>query len=42
VQIYGDHRSGAWHSLGNDGVLRLAVGDQLLGLDWLRFIGGCA
>jgi murein DD-endopeptidase MepM/ murein hydrolase activator NlpD len=42
VQVYGDQRSLAWHSLGNDGTLRLAVGDQLLGLDWVRFIGGCA
>ncbi len=42
TRIYGDDRARAWHHLGTDGVLRVAVADQLLGLDWARFLGGCA
>jgi hypothetical protein len=42
VQVYGDRRSILWHGLGEDGVLRVAVADQILGIDWGRFIGGCA
>jgi hypothetical protein len=42
VQIYGDRRSLAWHELGADGVLRIALGNQVMGLDWRTFLGGCA
>jgi hypothetical protein len=42
TQIYGDERAREWHSLGADGVLRIAIGDQILGLDWQRFLSGCA
>ncbi len=31
-----------WHSLLGDNVLRVAVGDQILGFDWGRFTQGCA
>ena len=41
AQIFGDDRMRAWHDLGDDGVLRVAVADQILGLDWQTFIGGC-
>lgn len=41
AQIYGSDRSRQWHQLGSDGVLRLAVADQILGLDWPRFVGAC-
>jgi murein DD-endopeptidase MepM/ murein hydrolase activator NlpD len=41
TRLYGDDQTGYWHHLGGDGLLRLAVGDQLLGLDWRRFTGGC-
>jgi hypothetical protein len=41
TRLYGDDLSGYWHHLGDDGVLRVAVNDQLLGLDWRRFAGGC-
>jgi outer membrane protein assembly factor BamB len=41
TRIYGNDQAQYWHDLGDDGVLRLAVGDQLLGLDWQRFINGC-
>jgi hypothetical protein len=42
TRIYGDWRARAWHMLGADGVLRVAVADQIIGLDWREFIGGCA
>ena len=42
TQMYGDGRSPMWHSLDDDGVLRLAVDEQILGLNWQKFIGGCA
>ncbi|MEO8610380.1 MAG: peptidoglycan DD-metalloendopeptidase family protein [Chloroflexota bacterium] len=41
MQIYGDNRSLEWHSLGDDGILRVAVADQILGLNWVKFLGGC-
>ena len=41
IQLYGDDLAGLWREWSNDGMLRLAVGNQLLGLDWQRFIGGC-
>ncbi len=42
TRIFGDDRAQAWHHLGADGILRVAVSDQILGLDWRRFLGGCA
>ena len=42
TQIFGTDRSNYWHSLGDDGILRVAVSDQILGLDWNTFLGGCA
>jgi murein DD-endopeptidase MepM/ murein hydrolase activator NlpD len=41
TQIYGDERAQVWHSLGDDGILRVALADQILGLNWAKFIGGC-
>ena len=41
TRLYGDDSAKYWHDMGNDGVLRVSVGDQMLGLDWQRFIGGC-
>jgi len=41
TQVYGDTRATVWQDLGDDGILRLLIGDQLLGLDWQRFAGGC-
>ena len=40
-RIYGDRRARVWHSLGDDGILRVAVADQILGLDWRELLGGC-
>lgn len=42
TQIFGDDRARFWHSLGEDGVLRVAVSDQIIGFNWARFLGGCA
>lgn len=42
AQIYGNNRSGLWHHLGEDGTLRIFIADQILGLDWEEFLGGCA
>lgn len=41
TQLYGSGWGHFWHELGADGTLRVAVGDQLLGLDWRRFTAGC-
>jgi hypothetical protein len=40
-RIYGNRRANVWHRLDDDGVLRVAVADQILGLDWQTFLGGC-
>lgn len=40
--IYGGSRSREWHSLGDDGILRVYVADQIIGLDWNRFLMACA
>ncbi len=42
TQIFGTDRAHYWHRLGTDGILRVAVSDQILGLDWTAFLGGCA
>jgi outer membrane protein assembly factor BamB len=39
--VYGNDQAHAWHTLGADGMLRVSVGDQLMGFDWGRFAGGC-
>lgn len=42
TQLYGNPRTTLWHTLGDDGILRVAVGSEVVGLDWKAFIGGCA
>ena len=42
ARVYGSDRARFWHRLGADGILRVAVSDQILGLDWRQFLGGCA
>jgi murein DD-endopeptidase MepM/ murein hydrolase activator NlpD len=42
TRLYGDARTTLWHTLGDDGILRLAIGSEVVGLDWKTFIGGCA
>lgn len=41
LQVAGDDRASLWHDLGSDGILRVAVGDQLLGLDWAQLTRVC-
>lgn len=42
TRIFGSERAKLWHSLGGDGILRVAVSDQIIGFDWQTFLGGCA
>lgn len=41
ANIYGDNQAFAWQNLGGDGVLRVGVGDQVIGLDWQSFTQPC-
>ncbi|MBC8099502.1 MAG: PQQ-binding-like beta-propeller repeat protein, partial [Armatimonadetes bacterium] len=41
AQVYGDDRATLWAALGSDNVLRVAVGNQVLGLDWAAFSLPC-
>ncbi|MEP7292557.1 MAG: peptidoglycan DD-metalloendopeptidase family protein [Chloroflexota bacterium] len=41
TRIYGSSRSREWHSLGDDGILRVYVADQIIGLEWLDFLMAC-
>ncbi len=41
LHIYGDRRSALWNNMGSDGVLRVGLADQIIGLDWKTFVGNC-
>ena len=41
TRIYGSNRSREWHSLDDDGVLRVYVADQIIGLQWQKFLMAC-
>ncbi len=41
TRIYGGNRSHEWHSLGDDGILRVYVADQIIGLQWNKFLMAC-
>lgn len=41
LRIYGDDRSHQWHNMGSDGILRVAIADQIIGLDWRAFTAAC-
>ncbi len=41
TNIYGSPRAREWHSLGDDGILRVYVADQVIGLNWDRFLMAC-
>jgi hypothetical protein len=41
TQIWGDWRSQLWQRLNDDGVLRVYVADQIVGLDWQDFLLAC-
>ena len=42
TRIYGSNRSREWHSLDDDGVLRVYVADQIIGFNWNKFLMACA
>ncbi len=42
TRIYGSAFTKMWHALGVDGVLRVHLADQIMGLDWETFLLGCA
>nr|AUN37610.1 hypothetical protein [uncultured bacterium] len=42
TRIYGSNRSREWHSLDDDGVLRVYIADQIIGLQWQKFLMACA
>ena len=42
MRVYGNNFANVWHNLGTDNTLRVAIGDQIIGIDWARFAGSCA
>jgi hypothetical protein len=41
LRLWGGPRTSLWSALGADGVLRVWVGDQVLGLDWRTLAASC-
>jgi hypothetical protein len=41
TRIFGDVTAGVWQRLGSDGTLRVALADQIIGLDWDELRGAC-
>jgi hypothetical protein len=41
VQIWGNDEAQQWHNLGADGVLRVAIADQIIGINWDLFTRPC-
>lgn len=41
TRIYGNDDANQWHELGSDGIMRFAVADQHLGLNWELFTRPC-
>jgi murein DD-endopeptidase MepM/ murein hydrolase activator NlpD len=41
-QVFGDAQARTWHHLGEDGLLRIAISDQMMGFHWQTLLGGCA
>ncbi|MDX1994534.1 MAG: peptidoglycan DD-metalloendopeptidase family protein [bacterium] len=41
TRVYGDDRAKVWFQLSQDNTLRVALGNQYLGLDWETFAGNC-
>ncbi len=41
LRVYGDNQARVWSSLGDDGVLRVSIGDLLMGLDWAALNRPC-
>jgi hypothetical protein len=41
TRVFGDDRARLWTALGADGILRVGVADQFVGVDWRAFLGAC-
>jgi hypothetical protein len=41
ARIFGREGARQWQSLGSDGILRLALADQILGINWANFTRAC-
>lgn len=41
TRVYGHDRTPFWHDRGDDGLLRIMVGDELTGLSWQQLTAGC-
>lgn len=41
ANVYGDDLANEWHDLGEDGTLRIALADQIIGFNWERLTNGC-
>ncbi|MCA9915759.1 MAG: PQQ-binding-like beta-propeller repeat protein, partial [Anaerolineae bacterium] len=41
TRIYGNDDAQQWHRLGSDGIMRFAIADQVLGLNWELFTRPC-
>jgi outer membrane protein assembly factor BamB len=40
-RIFGRDRARQWQALGTDGILRIAIADQILGINWATFTRNC-
>lgn len=41
TRVYGTGSGTPWYDPGDDGILRIGIADQFLGLDWATFARGC-
>lgn len=41
LHMYGDRRAKLWYDMGSDGILRIGLADQIIGLDWQALQGAC-
>ncbi len=41
TRVFGDDRARLWSALGDDGILRVGIADQFVGIDWREFLGAC-
>ncbi len=41
LRLYSHPSARLWHELGPDGILRIAIADQVIGLDWARLTATC-
>lgn len=41
IGLYGDDDTELWYTLSADGLLRVSIGDQLMGFNWERLTAGC-